>query len=244
MKKVYDGEAELVKARLGLRFRCAICGKLHDPTKNAWRRCSRAVDVRREVCLTPPLPSSLRIRKGMRAEKIWRYYEKTVTVWESIFELLTTTKRVKERYRRALELGRVFNQVFLERVERLPDVQLRVDKCEKGDYNEITSIWINGEEYDSRRVLELFTSPAGLWEKVERASRSFRATTYSIYMVSDDLSHIVVQQRRSEYVGSEIVSLKKRYYLLSQDGKIAELTYGLRRLKKMDIKSVIAEVGW
>jgi len=34
-------DEEIVKASLGLPFRCPICGRRHDPEKKAWVRCVR-----------------------------------------------------------------------------------------------------------------------------------------------------------------------------------------------------------
>ncbi|MBS7287547.1 MAG: hypothetical protein KIH01_02050 [Candidatus Freyarchaeota archaeon] len=35
----YDPEFEYYMARLGMRFRCSVCGRMHHPGKKSWRNC-------------------------------------------------------------------------------------------------------------------------------------------------------------------------------------------------------------
>jgi len=243
----YNGEDELFKAKLGIKFKCAICGKIHDPQKNGWKICLIEVRKKREVpksCFIMPKTGKYIIRKGKSAvEKLFNKYIFDIKVYEDDFELLTVPKKVLERYNRAVELCKAGMAVFYEKVEKLPDIPIEVTNVQLGGWGEIITININGEEFNADYILEtFFCSPTGSWSSSENSGKYFYATNYSIYKIDKNLRYALVQRRDTKYKNRQLLSLDKRYYLVSKDNYI-EIPENLRKLAGMTMEEIIKKWG-
>jgi hypothetical protein len=223
----YDGEAELVKAKLGLKFKCAICGRIHDPAGKVWRRCLRKVEVYRNLAdgkyrLYAWVPSVTRLRKGSAVlERAEKYYDVWLSVCDSEFELLTLPERVKERYECALRLQRAFNEVFREWCRKLPDIPLRVEEVyhRRG---RISSLKVNGEPWPAYIVLSLFRCPTEYWDSCAPypADGLYWYREYSICGVERKLRSVLVCRKDMGYKTIRRVKPVKRsirYYLAYRD---------------------------
>jgi hypothetical protein len=102
MKKVYDPEMEFAKARLGLKFRCAVCGGNHYPQGGAWRRCAPKI---------PPV-----VKAGSF----------TIKIYENELEIVINWDRVCELYQHARNFRDGLTKYFSERAFRLVRSEVKV----------------------------------------------------------------------------------------------------------------------
>jgi hypothetical protein len=224
----YDGEAELLKARLGLKFRCAICGKQHNPAKGEWRRCLQNVDIYQlfqsgDYDLSAWVPSVVQLRKGgVVAERVEKYYSVKLRIWDSEFELLTLPETVKERCKRALQLQRAFNKVFSEWCNKLPDIPLRVERIYEST-SAIGLLSVNGKLWDAEEVLELFRCPTKDWDSPVPSFRDgfFWFTKYNLRAIDRELRCALVWRRDAAYRGFIKWGTPKKskfyYYMVYRD---------------------------
>ncbi len=102
----YDGEQELMKAKLGLKFRCIICGRVHNPSKNSWRKCTPKIEK-----IITFYPKELKVVKDAmevlgekEVRKIMKRYSFYVQVYDSDFECVTIYHEIMDRVSRAYDL--------------------------------------------------------------------------------------------------------------------------------------------
>jgi hypothetical protein len=221
MKKVYDGEAELVKARLGLKFRCAICGKQHNPVKGEWRRCLQNVDIYQlfqsgDYDLSAWVPSVAPLLKGEAAVKRARkYYITHLRIWESEFELLTIPRKVRMKYRRAVQLERAFEKVLMEWCKKPPYIPLSVERIYESN-SRIDLLSVNGKLLLAYEVLELFHCPTGEWDRSRSEDEEkFCRAKYYLLGVDRRLRCAYVERISTEYWDPK--ELKPQYYLVFWD---------------------------
>jgi len=244
----YDGEQELMKAKLGLKFRCIICGRTHDPTKNVWEKCfKRAKEMYKifdKTCFDTINLRKYRITKGTEVvKKLSDRYCFEIKIYDSDFELLTIPKKVQERYRRALEWCKAGIAVLKKELNKLPDIPTIVNNATHGKYGEFDKLVINGNEYDASEILEyIFCSPTGSWSSSNISGKYFSATNYSIYKVDKNLKYALVQRRDSQYKKGHLIGLKKSYYLASRKGYV-EIPANLRTLSNMTIEEIVERWG-
>lgn len=223
-----DVEFELVKAIMGLKFKCGVCGKTHDPKKQAWIKCYKSTLnlLRRDrygvFDYVVPFPTF--VRKGQKArEMVKKYSFPSVWFFKYNFELAIMPKIVLERKRRFIEYYDAWLQFIKEKIEKLPDVTPNTSVVERGNYREITRIRVHGEEFNSIYLQSVFTPPSGEWSVSGIDGKLFKALNHSFYQITPDLKYAVIQERRSEYYKGQIRSLEKKVYLIDSDGGWVEI---------------------
>jgi hypothetical protein len=100
----YDGKEELMKAILGLKFRCVFCGRLHNPEKNAWKKCKPKIE--KIIEFTPKdlkiVKDAAQILGEKEVKKIIRRYSFRVQIYDNDYECVTVYyERIKDRILRA-----------------------------------------------------------------------------------------------------------------------------------------------
>jgi len=223
-----DVEFELVKAIMGMKFKCGVCGKTHDPKKRGWIKCYELIldrlsrDIYGVFDYVIPFPTF--VRKGQKAKEIVEKYSfPSVWFFKHDFELAIMPKVILERRRRFIEYYNAWLQFIKEKIEKLPDVTPNVSVVERGNYREITRILVHGEEFSSIYLRLVFTPPSGKWSDSENDGKWFKALNHSFYQITPDLEYAVIQERRSEYYKKQIRSLKKKVYLISSNGGWVEI---------------------
>ncbi len=219
----YDPEEELVKAKLGLPFRCAVCGRVHR-SERAVRRCANRVV--REVSRVSGIfeaegkayliPRALVALKPKYVEFEGEFYRKILEKEGkpkdySIYECVTKPREIvaeMEKYWRTwTDRKRVLMEKFMEFPVEVREFEI-LDRDARG---EITLIRVNGVRLSRREVVsEVFKQSDGFkWWGAEYAGRGETRYIHSTLLdLSEDMRYAVI--RRDEKVLSRGVTLKRR----------------------------------
>nr|MDO8063452.1 hypothetical protein [Candidatus Freyrarchaeum guaymaensis] len=256
----YDPEEELVKLALGIPFKCAVCGGVHEIGKvYTWGRCYRAakkviiraINNYRRARIT----FRDRVLKGSRAiYKVESSYRHHFQIDLSPPMVLTNYERLRLEALKVAEARDAIERMIERRVAELPtgrvvyllNVADGVVRKVVVDYGDESAL------LDGESVVEAAFPVKGVkWFQTVKGKGWVREVESDLCWITEDLKYAIVRRRTSLYK-VEVKPLYKRrvdvedeYYFASMDGACMKLnsTVVKRYSPRKTLKKVLEMIG-